>query len=76
MEDAVVLGEELSSQGDVVAALQTFRTRREKRVMQVVQLALESSRRIAKSEGSLYASAIVKRVPASESMYKFLTAPP
>jgi 2-polyprenyl-6-methoxyphenol hydroxylase-like FAD-dependent oxidoreductase len=76
MENAVVLGEELSRQGDVVAALQTFRTRREKRVRQVVQLALETSRRIAKSGGSFYASAIGKRVPVSESMYRFLTTPP
>jgi hypothetical protein len=45
-------------------------------VRQVVQMALETSRRIAKSGGSFYASAIAKRVPASESMYRFLTTPP
>jgi 2-polyprenyl-6-methoxyphenol hydroxylase-like FAD-dependent oxidoreductase len=75
MEDALVLGEELSRDRDVPAALQSFHTRRQMRVRQVVQRALENSRRMATSAG-LYPSVTGQRIPASESQYAFLTAPP
>jgi 2-polyprenyl-6-methoxyphenol hydroxylase-like FAD-dependent oxidoreductase len=75
MEDAVVLGEELSRNIEVSGALQTFHTRRQMRVRQVVQRALENSRRMATSAG-LYASFTGQRIPASDSQYSFLTAPP
>ena len=75
MEDAVVLGEELSRDSDVPAALQAFHARRQMRVRQVVQRALQNSRRMATST-SLDTSLAGQRVPASESEYGFLTAPP
>jgi FAD-dependent urate hydroxylase len=75
MEDAVVLGEELSRNIEVSGALQAFHTRRQMRVRQVVQRALENSRRMATSAG-LYASFTGQRIPASDSQYSFLTAPP
>jgi FAD-dependent urate hydroxylase len=75
MEDALVLGEELSRDSDVSAALQSFHTRRQKRVREVVQRALENSRRMATPTG-IYGSKTGQRVPASESQYGFLTAPP
>jgi 2-polyprenyl-6-methoxyphenol hydroxylase-like FAD-dependent oxidoreductase len=74
MEDAVVLGEELSRVGDVPTALQAFHARRQPRVREVVRIALENSRRMAAST-SLYASPIGRRIAASESMYKFLASP-
>jgi len=77
MEDALVLGEELSRQSDVPATLHAFHTRRQGRVRQVVQRALENSRRMTSTTVSLrYPSLPGQRVPASESMYGFLTAPP
>ena len=74
MEDAVVLGEELSRVSNVPTALQTFHARRKPRVREVVRIALENSRRMAASK-SLYASPIGRRIAASESMYKFLASP-
>src|SRR5262249_43504050 len=74
MEDAVVLGEELSRSTDVRTALQAFHPRRQPRVREVVRIALENPRRIAAST-SLYASPIGRRIAASESMYKFLASP-
>ena len=74
MEDAVVLGEELSRVSDVPIALQAFHARRQPRVREVVRIALEASRRIAAST-SLYASPIGRRIAASESKYKFLAGP-
>ena len=73
MEDAVVLGEELSRASDVPTALRAFHARRQPRVREVVRIALEASRRMAAST-SLYASPIGRRIAASESMYKFLAS--
>ena len=74
MEDAVVLGEELSRVSDVPIALQAFHARRQPRVREVVRTALESLRRMAASK-SLYTSPFGRRVAASESVYKFLASP-
>ena len=74
MEDAVVLGEELSRASDVPTALRAFHARRQPRVREVVRIALEASRRMAAST-SLYASPIGRRIAASESMYKFIAGP-
>jgi 2-polyprenyl-6-methoxyphenol hydroxylase-like FAD-dependent oxidoreductase len=57
MEDAVVLGEELSRVSDVPTALRAFHARRRPRVREVVRIALDASRRMAASI-SLYASPI------------------
>ena len=67
MEDAVVLGEELARAPDVTAAFQAFHARRQPRVREVVRIALENSRRMATGEQ--------RRLPASESDYKFLASP-
>jgi 2-polyprenyl-6-methoxyphenol hydroxylase-like FAD-dependent oxidoreductase len=75
MEDALVLGEELSRHSEVPAALQAFHARRQGRVRQVVQRALENSRRMA-TPTTFYPSLTGQRVPASESMYGFLAAAP
>ena len=75
MEDALVLSEELARHSDVPAALQAFHSRRQGRVRQVVQRALENSRRMA-TPTSFYPTLPGRRVPASESMYGFLTAAP